>query len=37
MTAPWHDTLQEAVRALMVVLTGVILAVTAIRQRSETS
>ena len=35
MVAPWHDTLQEAVRALMVVLTAVILAVTAIRTKGQ--
>jgi adenylate cyclase len=35
MTPPWHDTLQEAIRALMVVLTAVILAVTAIRAKGQ--
>jgi adenylate cyclase len=35
MTAPWHDTLQEAIRALMVLLTAVILAVTAIRTKGQ--
>ncbi|MEQ8356291.1 MAG: adenylate/guanylate cyclase domain-containing protein [Kiloniellaceae bacterium] len=35
MAVPWHDTLQEVVRALMIVLTATILVVTSMRTKDR--